>query len=94
MVVLPEPLVGAAIIKAAVEREKSEFASISEHEQPRLEVNAGFMLQKYKIIWKMLGYSENIRNFARKYGNQAAVVALTKGNPVRVRNCTCSGNPP
>jgi hypothetical protein len=72
---LPELLVGAAIIKAAVEREKSEFASISEHEQPRLEVNVCFTMQKYKIIWKMLGYSENIRNFARKYGNLVAVAA-------------------
>jgi hypothetical protein len=30
-------------------------------------MNAGFMLQKYKIFWKKLGYSKNICNFARKW---------------------------
>ena len=33
---------------------------------------AGFMLQNYKLFWKMMVYSQIIRNFAAEYGNQAA----------------------
>ena len=39
MVVLPEPLVGAAMRKAAIEREESELVSTPEREQARPQVN-------------------------------------------------------
>ena len=39
-------------------------------------------------IWK------KVVSLSPKIGNQAADAVSTKGNPVRVRSCSCSCNPP
>ena len=41
----------------------------------------------------MMIYSQIIRTFASIKGNLVADATKMQGNPVRVRDCTCSCNP-